>query len=307
MKEYYRLRDGFVKPGAAEESSIWLYSVPTEMETKELLETLHRDGHALESALDPDEISRLEKIGDDLLVIWKRPNSTVFARQFKLEVSSVGLFLRKDRLEIILSEGVIPFVDKEFHGVGSLPDALLRILQHTIHHFLDHLKAIKVLTSDIQSKLNTSLGNQYLLQMFTLGEDLIYYIDALQANSAVLGKLQKDGEKLGFSKTELAMMEDVMIEHHQCCKQAEIYSNILSGLMDTRASIINNNMNNLLKNLTILNIVFLPLNLIAGVGGMSEFSNWTKGIDWRISYLVFGIVMVLFGLLLWRVLIRYMR
>jgi magnesium transporter len=65
--------------------------------------------------------------------------------------------------------------------------------------------------------------------------------------------------------------------------------------MDARGNLVNNNMNTLLKNLTLINVVFLPLNLIASIGGMSEFSMMTQGIDWRISYALLGVVMLLIG------------
>jgi magnesium transporter len=67
--------------------------------------------------------------------------------------------------------------------------------------------------------------------------------------------------------------------------------------MDARGSLVNNNVNVLLRKLTLINVVFLPLNLIAGIGGMSEFSMMTQGIDWKISYSSFLIAMVLIGVL----------
>ena len=307
MKEFFQLKDGQVLECAGPQSNVVIYTLPDEGEKKEMLDNLHLDLHALESALDPDEISRMECLQDDLYVIWKRPNNTSFAQQFKLEVSSMGFYLQKDRLTIILSEGVVPFREKEFQGVASLPDLFLRILQHTIHHFLGHLKAIKQLTAEIQAKLNASLGNQYLLQMFTLGENLIYYIDALEANNTVLAKLHKEWERIGFSRRELGLMEDIDIEHHQCAKQAEIYSTVLSGLMDARASIINNNMNRLLKDLTIINIVFLPMNLIAGIGGMSEYSEATKAVSGWISYGLFTIGMIFLGWVIWVILVKKIK
>ncbi|HET9870387.1 MAG TPA: magnesium transporter CorA family protein, partial [bacterium] len=241
MKEFFQLKDGQVGECPAAAANVVVYTRPDEAERQEILGTLRLDPHALESAQDPDEISRMECLQDDLYVIWKRPNNTSFAQQFKLEVSSIGFYLQRDRLTVILSEGIMPFKEKEFQGAATLADLLLRSLQHTIHHFLGHLKAIKQLTGEIQTKLNASLGNQYLLQMFTLGENLIYYIDALEANATVLAKLHKEWERVGFSKAEVGLMEDITIEHHQCAKQAEIYSTVLSGLMDARASIINNN------------------------------------------------------------------
>jgi magnesium transporter len=47
---------------------------------------------------------------------------------------------------------------------------------------------------------------------------------------------------------------------------------------------MNNSMNNLLRKLTLINVVFLPLNLIASIGGMSEFSMMTAGAPWWVSY-----------------------
>ena len=61
--------------------------------------------------------------------------------------------------------------------------------------------------------------------------------------------------------------------------------------MDARGNLVNNNMNIILKNLTIINTIFLPLNLIASIGGMSEFSMMTSRLDWRIAYALFTIGM----------------
>ncbi len=74
--------------------------------------------------------------------------------------------------------------------------------------------------------------------------------------------------------------------------------------MDARGNLINNNMNVLLKKLTLINVVFLPLNLLASVGGMSEFSSLTQGIDWRISYSLFMLTMVMLGMGTWSLLVR---
>ncbi|MNP76814.1 CorA-like Mg2+ transporter protein [compost metagenome] len=43
-------------------------------------------------------------------------------------------------------------------------------------------------------------------------------------------------------------------------------------------------MNHALRNLTLINVVFLPLNLLASIGGMSEFSVMTAGMPWWLSF-----------------------
>jgi magnesium transporter len=73
--------------------------------------------------------------------------------------------------------------------------------------------------------------------------------------------------------------------------------------MDARGTLINNNMNVLLKNLTLINIIFLPLNLIASIGGMSEYSMMTRGIDWRLAYTLFSLAMVVLGLATWLIIV----
>jgi magnesium transporter len=176
---------------------------------------------------------------------------------------------------------------------------LIRFLQSTIRHYLEHLKGIKQITTDVQSKINESMGNKYLLQMFSLSESLTYYINAIEANELVLTKLAALGRKAGFTEDQMDLLENAMLDNKQCSRQAEIYSMVLAGLMDARGNIINNNMTVLLKDLTIINIIFLPLNLIASIGGMSEYSFMTKNLDWRVAYALFLVGMVALGWVTW--------
>src|SRR3989338_11179795 len=131
--------------------------------------------------------------------------------------------------------------------------------------------------------------------MFNLSESLVYYLNAISSNHSVLLKLRNYCEKTEELKRKIELLDEVMIENSQCEKQANIYSQVLSGLMDARCTLVNNNMNVLIKNLTIINVIFLPLNLIASIGGMSEFSIMTEHIDWRISYSLFLLAMFVLG------------
>jgi magnesium transporter len=71
--------------------------------------------------------------------------------------------------------------------------------------------------------------------------------------------------------------------------------NKINFLMDATDSSININQNKDIKRLTVLSVVFMPLNVLAGIGGMSEFSMMTQGIPWQISYFLFTIGLVLVG------------
>lgn len=61
----------------------------------------------------------------------------------------------------------------------------------------------------------------------------------------------------------------------------------INFLMDSTVGFININQNRVIYRLTVLSVIFMPLNVIAGIGGMSEFSMMTKNIPWPLSYAIF--------------------
>ncbi len=71
--------------------------------------------------------------------------------------------------------------------------------------------------------------------------------------------------------------------------------NKINFQMDATVGFINVNQNKDLKRLTVISVVFMPLNLLAGIGGMSEFTMMTHGIPWPIAYSGFTIGLITIG------------
>ncbi|NNM69012.1 MAG: magnesium transporter CorA [Gallionella sp.] len=69
----------------------------------------------------------------------------------------------------------------------------------------------------------------------------------------------------------------------------------INFLMDATVGFINNNQNKNVKRLTVLSVVFMPLNVLAGIGGMSEFSMMTQGVAWPVSYGLFTVALGIVG------------
>ena len=69
----------------------------------------------------------------------------------------------------------------------------------------------------------------------------------------------------------------------------------INFLMDATVGFININKNKRVSKLTTISVVFVPLNIIAGIGGMSEYSMMTQGIPWPVSYGAFIAAMGLVG------------
>lgn len=308
MKIAYSIQsERLVLADSGEATSIFVYTQPDEQEKTELLNLFFLDPVDLESVNDPDEVPRVETGPDGTLIIWKVAENVTHGETAQFEVSSLGFMLKDGKAAVIVPRGQLEILGREFRRVDSPMDFVLRVMLHTIHHYQGHLKGIKAISGELEAKIVSSMENKYLLLMFTLGESLVYYHNALEANTAILAKLRSLAERLRMTADEMEFLDDVIIENQQAAKQAGIYSTVLSGLMDARGSIINNNMNVLLRNLTVINVVFLPLNLIAGIGGMSEYSMMTVGMDWRVSYGLFALAMATLGWLTWRVLTKVME
>jgi magnesium transporter len=133
-------------------------------------------------------------------------------------------------------------------------------------------------------KIDESMENSHLLDMFGIEKSLIYYLNGIHANLVVMERLKAYADRLGLEPEQKDFLDDILIENQQCNRQAEIYASVMAGLTEARGSIVNNNLSVLIKRLTIVSVVFLPLNVIAGIGGMSEYSAMTEGIPFHISY-----------------------
>lgn len=303
MKQYTIANAGITE-SVEGNGQLLLFVAPDDREISIIRERFGLDEFDLSSTLDPDEVPRLESSNGRTLIIWKTPKTAKVSEAIDLGVLSMGLVILQEQLAFVMSEGQISFTSREFRNSLDPRDVLLGFLLHTIRHYVGHLRVIKQISTELERKITVSMENKHLLQMFDLSESLIYYIDAIEGNSVVLSKLRSLGSELRLNARQIQLLDDIILENAQASRQANIYSSVISGLMDARGTIVNNNMNVLLKNLTLINIVFLPLNLIASIGGMSEWSMMTKGLDWRVSYGLFSLGMVFFGWLTWVVMIR---
>jgi magnesium transporter len=73
--------------------------------------------------------------------------------------------------------------------------------------------------------------------------------------------------------------------------------NKINFQMDATVGFLNVNQNKDLKRLTVISVVFMPINVLAGIGGMSEFSMMTHAVPWQVAYGIFIMGMIGIGLL----------
>jgi magnesium transporter len=252
-----------------ERSPILVFTNPDEQEKNYLLNDLNIDEHTLSSALDPDELSRLEFEPDHTAIIFKRPRNYSGKDKLLFKVGSCGVFLFKNRLVLVQSEDLPLFDGKQFSNVQTLTEIVLKLLYRSIFHFLEHLKIITMITDDLERKINKAMENKYLLNLFTLEKSLVYYLNSINSNGGLIEKLKNNSAKLGLTTAENELLDDLIIENNQCYRQSEIHSNILASLMDARASIVGNNLNVLMKTLNLITISIMVPTLVVSIFSMN--------------------------------------
>ncbi len=269
MIKEFQISGGKLHPSADGEGNIIIYIDPDEKHKRTLVEKYGIDEHTLNSALDPDELSRIEFEPEHYAIIFKRPKNYSGAEQFLFLVSSFGMFWYKDKLIIVISEDINFFEVKIFNKVNSIEDVVLRIMYATIHHYLGHLKVINMISDSLEQKINTSMQNEFLINLFSLEKSLVYYLNAINSNGSLINRMKLNDRRIKFSPESLELIDDIIIENDQCYKQAEIYSNILAGLMDARVSIVSNNLNILMKKLNIITIAIMVPTFVVSAFSMN--------------------------------------
>ena len=145
---------------------------------------------------------------------------------------------------------------------------ILSILLASALAFTKALKQINLRTNSLEKELQKSMRNQDLIKLLDHEKSLVYFTTSLRSNELMLERLK--GSKIFRENEEnLELYDDVVIETRQAIAVANIYSNILSGMMDAFASIISNNLNVVMKFLTSVTIILMLPTLVVSIYGMN--------------------------------------
>jgi magnesium transporter len=166
-------------------------------------------------------------------------------------------------------EDVPLFEGRQFLKVNTPQDVVLRLIFRSIFHFEEHLKVINMCSDDLEREINKAMENKTLLNLFTLEKSLVYYLNAISSNGRIIEKMKINAAKVQLTQENLELLDDIAIENSQCYEQAKIYSEVLSGLMDARVSVVSNNLNILMKALNIIMIALMVPTLWVSIFSMN--------------------------------------
>ena len=135
-----------------------------------------------------------------------------------------------------------------------MTDELLILLEQQ----LSHLQSLQIV-----------MKNKEIFTLLGLEKSLVYFTTSLKANKIVIQKLMRNSTFLKMYEDDQDLLEDVLIENKQAIEMAEIYSHILSGMMNTFSSVISNNLNSVMKLLTSITIILSLPTMVSSFFGMN--------------------------------------
>ena len=143
-----------------------------------------------------------------------------------------------------------------------------RLLWHGGVLFLRYLQDVHQRTLALEEELHKSISNEVLLKLLTIEKTFVYFTTSLKADTIALARANT-ARQLALSEDDRDQLEDAMVEYQQALETVTIHANILNGTLDTFASLINNNLNNVMKYLTVVTIFLAVPTLITSAYGMN--------------------------------------
>ena len=245
---------------------------PTPDDEDFLFNKLHVPDYFLDDIRDKDERSRYEYDEGWTLIILRIPYVKEVASRTPHTTIPLGIILNKGicitvcNYETNMMIDFVSYQQKRNRGFTDSVDLVFRLFYSAAVWYLKRLKQINVLLEEAKRNLDRRIDNEDLIGLSRLQDSLTYFITSIRGNETLLSKLKF---KLPVDELDADLIEDVTIEMNQARETTNIYTNILDSTMETYASIINNNMASVMKQMTSVSIILMFPTLIASLFGMN--------------------------------------
>jgi len=285
IRVFRTTEEGLCTTACIAEKGVWVNLVNPSQE--ELITVSAQTGLSLEllqAALDEEERPRIESGDGEILVLIAVPITEGTNGSLLYDTIPLGIVINHRAL-VTVSLQETPIMEyfeanpRASFATFKKTRFLLQILLRTATLYLRYLREIDKKTNAIEEELQRSLRNAELIRLLNLEKSLVYFTTALRSNEIVMEKLlrskllrPKDGatnQVLAMYPEDQELLEDVITENKQAIEMCQIYSSILSGLMDAFASVISNNLNIVMKFLTSVTILLTLPTLVTSFYGMN--------------------------------------
>ncbi len=277
MIEIFRTTEGLLQRLTDIQEGCWIAMTnPSATELMEIASATGIEVDHLRAPLDEEERARIEVEENYTLILVDIPTLEKRNNKDRYVTIPLGIIVaEKYIVTVCLEETPVLkcFIDGRVRDFYTFKKTrfILQILYRNASTFLQHLRSIDRKSEEIERQLHISTQNRELIELLELEKSMVYFTTSLRSNEVVFEKMLKL-EAIKHYPEDEDLLEDLIIENKQAIEMANIYSGILSGMMDAFASIISNNQNLIMKFLAAITIVLSIPTMIASFFGMN-FAN----------------------------------
>ena len=294
MKTYWNI-EKTLKAIPEWQPNCWIQvTCPTDEDQRELEEKFNIPDYFLSDISDTDERARYEYDDGWMLIILRIPYVKKIRSRTPYTTVPLGIIHKRDVTitvcfyETNMMIDFVSYQQKRGEGFTDYVDMIFRLFLSSAVWYLKRLKQINALIEKAKHNLDHEVNNESLIGLSRLQDSLTFFITSIRGNENLLQKLKF---KLQVDELDADLIEDVNIEMTQARETTSIYSDILESTMDTYSSIINNNMNTVMRTLTSVTIIMMSATFIASLYGMNvinglEENSWGFAITLVMSFAV---------------------
>lgn len=274
MIHYYLTEGERLSELSSPQAGCWISMVaPSEAELQLISQGYDLDIDILRAALDTDERSRIDADDGCTMVLVNIPTVEEQSSKELYSTIPLSILIVRDVIITVCSEDspVLRTFEqgrvRDFH-TNMKSRFILQFLYRIDTLYLQYLRNVDRKSEEVETKLHKSTQNRELIELLKLEKSLVYFTTALRSNEVVLEKLLRT-DLIKKYPEDAELLEDVIVENKQAIEMSNIYSGILSGMMDAFASVISNNLNIVMKVLAIITIVMAIPTMIFSAYGMN--------------------------------------
>ena len=277
MVQYYKNINRKTLEIEQPEGANWINVTPPfqENEIDKLSDALNISRDFLADTLDIEERSRYEIEDGVKLIILKTPveNKSLNESDAYYITIPIAIIITESNQVVTVNSfenvAIRRFLTTFAKRHPERPNMMvLKIFEKVVMDFMEVLKEINHRRNILEQKLYDANRNEELLYLMRIQKSLVYFVTALRSNELLLMKMDRTNF-LNCDEEEREFLSDLIVEFSQALEMADTYNTILVSTMDAFASIINNNMNLVMKRLTSITILISVPTLIASFLGMN--------------------------------------
>lgn len=262
------------------EPNCWInVEQPNQSDIDFLIDELDVPSSFLDDIQDVDERPRIEYEDGWQFIVMRIPIKDLNAR-VPYSTVPLGFMLKGDIVVSVcyykteMIKDFIAYTRRKKKGFTNRYTLVLRLMLSASVWFLKYLKQLNLRIKASELELERSIKNKELQALLQIEKCFVFFITSIKGNNILLHRLRT--LKIEFDEDDLELLEDVDIETRQALETSNIHSDILSGMMDAYASVISNNVNDIMKRLTSISIILMIPTLIASFYGMNVPNAWEE-------------------------------